>query len=464
MAVYYVDGVSGSDDNDGTTELLAWQTIGKAETESANMVAGDFLLFKAGQTFDDSFTYGGASGTLGNEVVISAYGTGARPIITVIGEKTGTWTDEGSNKWSLPSAYKTTRLWKNGVEQKSTSPVAYGETWNEFGLIAGCVWIWDSDVLYFYSETDPNLDTFTGATKYTTLKFDGVSNVKLASLDMRGGSSYCLGLKNCTYIDAYYNDIGYDGAYGLVVNNSTNIKVRRNRFDTNFKLIFDGVSTYTGTDVRGCSDGIAADGLFKDSEIMYNDFINWGHSAIGLTGAIEADEVSGNKVYNNYLTAPDLHYSRALSWSGDFMKNNEVYNNYADVFYIRSQLNGVSNHFHHNHISNIHRTPYKDGEDGQGFALESYSGNPTGNLYEYNTIEYTESAGMELVASGDVAKPIQGNTFNKNLFTNCGTNTWYASSENKGVKTEDFVDILDNTYTDNAFSDTGSTILHRGVS
>lgn len=364
MAIYYVDNTRPDDTGDGLSEATAWKTISKAETESASMVAGDSLLFKRGQTFEGDFEYGGASGTLGNEVTISSYGTGARPIITAIGEQTGAWVDQGSNKWAMTRSVKTTRLWKGGVEQKSTSPVKYGETWNEFGLIAGCVWIWDSSTLYFYSTTDPSTETFTGAVRYTVFTFTGVSHIKITELDLRGGSSHCLNLVNSSFIEVSYNDIGKEAGYGVVIDNCSDLTIKRNTFDNDFKLLFDGVTSYDGTDARGSNDGIVSWGGVTNSNIMYNSFINWGHACIAFTATLVGDETSGNKIYNNHLTAPDLHYSRAFGYSGTYMTLNEFYNNYVDTSYIRSQMNGVSNHVHHNYFKNHFNTPYKIGEQG----------------------------------------------------------------------------------------------------
>jgi len=77
MATYYVDATTGDDGDSGLTEALAWQTIGQVNGETFS--AGDYILFKRGETFSGQLRIqGGASGA---PVFYGAYGTGANPIL-----------------------------------------------------------------------------------------------------------------------------------------------------------------------------------------------------------------------------------------------------------------------------------------------------------------------------------------------------------------------------------------------
>ncbi len=81
---YYVSP-SGNDANLGTSPATAWQTISKVNTK--NLSPGDRVMFEAGQTFSGTITLNAPdSGTSGNEVEITSYGTGRATINGVNGK------------------------------------------------------------------------------------------------------------------------------------------------------------------------------------------------------------------------------------------------------------------------------------------------------------------------------------------------------------------------------------------
>lgn len=86
-STFYVDAVSGSDTNDGTSIATAWQTIDRVNSESYG--EGDEILFKRGQTFDGKLYMATQGGTSNAPVVIGAYGDGPRPIIDSAGYLAG---------------------------------------------------------------------------------------------------------------------------------------------------------------------------------------------------------------------------------------------------------------------------------------------------------------------------------------------------------------------------------------
>ncbi|MBL0355416.1 MAG: right-handed parallel beta-helix repeat-containing protein [Chitinophagaceae bacterium] len=77
---YYVSA-AGNNSSIGLSVTTPWQTIAKVNTAFASMSAGDSILFRRGDTFYGALVVG-KSGVNGNPIVISAYGTGAKPIIT----------------------------------------------------------------------------------------------------------------------------------------------------------------------------------------------------------------------------------------------------------------------------------------------------------------------------------------------------------------------------------------------
>lgn len=78
---YYVDSVTGSDTNSGTSESAPLKTLAAASAITCG--AGDKILLKAGSVFDGSFRANG-SGTAENPVIFGAYGdvdTLGKPVI-----------------------------------------------------------------------------------------------------------------------------------------------------------------------------------------------------------------------------------------------------------------------------------------------------------------------------------------------------------------------------------------------
>jgi hypothetical protein len=95
MATYYVSA-TGNDSNAGT-QAAPWKTIAKVNnfttaTSSAH-VAGDQILFKAGETFYGALTPQ-KNGTAANRIVFGRYGTGANPAISGFKTASG-WLRDG---------------------------------------------------------------------------------------------------------------------------------------------------------------------------------------------------------------------------------------------------------------------------------------------------------------------------------------------------------------------------------
>ncbi len=75
---YYVDAENGNDASDGTSEVTAWKTLGRAD--DVTYAAGDRLLLKRGGRYPGVFIPNG-DGTADAPIVFSAYGEGDAPII-----------------------------------------------------------------------------------------------------------------------------------------------------------------------------------------------------------------------------------------------------------------------------------------------------------------------------------------------------------------------------------------------
>lgn len=96
---YYISN-AGNDSNSGLSETTPWQTISKVNFFT--FLPGDQILFKRGDSFYGSLTISN-SGSPGNPITISAYGTGENPVITGF-TTVSEWTSLGGNIWESANA------------------------------------------------------------------------------------------------------------------------------------------------------------------------------------------------------------------------------------------------------------------------------------------------------------------------------------------------------------------------
>src|SRR3989339_1377271 len=110
-ATYYISSTDGDDTCTGlsqspyTTGVTACpiKTLTKLNTKTFS--PGDSILFKKGDTFYGSITVS-QSGTAGNPITFSSYGSGEKPIITGFTDVTS-WTNLGNNIWESTNAVST---------------------------------------------------------------------------------------------------------------------------------------------------------------------------------------------------------------------------------------------------------------------------------------------------------------------------------------------------------------------
>jgi hypothetical protein len=81
---YYIDSVDGNDFSSGLSPASAWKTA--AKINSVNLNPGDGVFFRCGGTYECALTLT-LKGTADMPIIISAYGSGNRPVLTT-GENT----------------------------------------------------------------------------------------------------------------------------------------------------------------------------------------------------------------------------------------------------------------------------------------------------------------------------------------------------------------------------------------
>ena len=99
---YYISA-SGNDANNGTSTSTPWKSLSKLNSYFSSLKPGDNILFNRGDIFYGSITIN-TSGTSGSPITISAYGTGANPVITGFTNVTA-WTNLGGNIWESSCSF-----------------------------------------------------------------------------------------------------------------------------------------------------------------------------------------------------------------------------------------------------------------------------------------------------------------------------------------------------------------------
>ncbi len=111
-ATYYVSP-TGNDSNSGTSSGQAWRTINRVQQIAGSLQAGDQVLFERGGRYPGKLTVN-SSGSSSNPIIISAYGSGAAPVISGSILTSG-WTQYQGNIWRTSVAAPVKQVWSNGT-------------------------------------------------------------------------------------------------------------------------------------------------------------------------------------------------------------------------------------------------------------------------------------------------------------------------------------------------------------
>jgi hypothetical protein len=119
---YYFSSISGDDSRTSTqakSSLTPWKSLSKLNSFFSSFQPGDSVLLKRGETFYGSITVT-KSGTTSSPIIISAYGSGNKPVITSL-VTLSNWVSKGNGIWesynsSLGTEVNTVLL--NDVEQQ----------------------------------------------------------------------------------------------------------------------------------------------------------------------------------------------------------------------------------------------------------------------------------------------------------------------------------------------------------
>ncbi len=452
---YYVKN-GGNDGLTGLSDAQAWATLGRAD--DVTFVPGDTLFIARGSTFKEQFVPKG-DGDATAQVVITAYGSGAKPIITARDTVNG-WSDDGawSRPWAVtrpnvwyqaetrtPLYWTAIRMWFDGVEKER--PETFPPTSTK-------PWYWSGDdSLFVYSTTNPG-SAFTSIEKatsfYAAFDFDTDNYFTLSYLDIEH-FYICVEIDDADGIVIDSCDI--KGFYGVNIYASVDSRdgeIKNCNFDTENTFVSDYEAKYTG-------DGIKVGGITNTWLIHDNYFKNWNHTSIVLEST-DADRVDSIKVYDNEITAPDIDYG---GWLGVLYTNgrgNEIYRNYIHNIQTRMQIQGENLKFYYNIIDTINAPPWypKANNAGAGLYIAGLVGSSANNMKFYNNvIAHCEDYGIGLIHAATYANKYD-NEFINNIIYECDDSSFYVSSG---------ATVLDNVFKNNLIYKTGvtNTVYYRGA-
>jgi len=212
---YYVSSSSGSDNNNGLSESSPWKSIKKVNSKTFK--PGDNILFKKGDIWIGEQLVIDKSGNAGNTITYSAYGIGAKPIITtrdsINGAMNGSnWTAVSglTNVWSIPlvSDKYFDRLWLSGSEAKLASYYKFQpDQWMEYlqkgdngdgtyGVCPEHPFYHNKTILYVYAASNPATvyssfeipaPVISGAYVRETVLIKDADYITIDGLDVQGG-------------------------------------------------------------------------------------------------------------------------------------------------------------------------------------------------------------------------------------------------------------------------------------
>lgn len=401
---YYVDADNGKDSYSGKSITKAWKTIAKVNSE--NFKPGDQILFKRGNKWTDMLLPHN-SGNKNNYIIFGAYGEGNLPIITTRQSipnsiKSTKWTQSVQNIYALPLNLGSTeldRLWLSDVEYYHAADVT--------GVDSNQRWFYNKKekMLYVYSSSNPadfyNSIEFPGGidNKFYTIQIKNQDYITFRELDLQGGYTACIGIKGSDHLIFEDCNIGsYAHGRGIIGNQysdkakdsvSNNIVIRNNTFDSKWKI-------FAGHE-RSIMDAISIQNGGNYWEVYKNKFINWDHSAVQVYGI--KTPACYNKIYENYVTAPDIAYSRAFETVGTdtlMCSYNEFYRNRVTNTRTRNQFGGTHNKIYYNIFDHMKNSTVEHGghTTAQAITFAKTAGPSEYNIACNNTIYATERDGI----------------------------------------------------------------------
>jgi hypothetical protein len=279
---YYVSS-TGNDGASGTLSTSPWKTI--AHVNAFRFRSGDQILFQRGGTWREMLT----PPTSG--LTFSAYGTGAKPVISGANLLATGWKLSSGNIWTYPlGAYQPTQVWFNTVLGSPVSSIA--------AILGPGQWFYGSNALYVYSTGNP-------ATIYATPGVEATQRDEALMV----GSIGNLTVENLAFVNATYTDIYLSsGVTGF--QNFTSVLFQGAEYEG--FLAEGGTPQITGSEGIYNGEGI---GISGGEGLTLNNSILSGNrtDAIEIYGTAAGSLIESSTISGNSTTTPS--YETISNWS-----------------------------------------------------------------------------------------------------------------------------------------------------
>ena len=342
---FYVDSISGSDTNNGTSESTPWKTL--AKVNATTFQAGDTINFKRGSSWSGTTLVVDSSGTSTSPVTYQAYGSGNAPTIVAPNSPySHSITVTGS--WNIIRDF----LVRDGNE-------------SGIGVNSGA----DHNTILNNEMTNAGTGTFVYG-QYTLITHNYAHDLKMIVNDSTPSNDYgavCFWL-NAGNNEVSYNrgincraasiDFGYDGGFVEVFNSGDNTYVHHNY-----------AQGTNGFFELGAGNNGSAQNVRVMDNIIYNAP---GSPSICLnTGSYNINVTNFTFENNTYVsTIGDSSAYRVFACRTD-LSSLIVRNN---IFYSNIQ---IANNGNFTHVNNLYYMVNMVNGSGVGYSLST--GEKTGN-------------------------------------------------------------------------------------
>ena len=387
FAVTYYVSNAGNDSNSGLSSATPWKTLNKVSKFS--FVFGDQVLLKCSDVFYENITH------ISNNLIMSSYGSGNKPEIRgwrkySTWDNPSSWTEYSPGVWKMAGNDPGTRLWINGAEKKESKTLNFSSEycWRFEGIAES------NGYLYLKSPSNP-ANFFSTITNSRQSFFDVVilancSDITINGISITGGRN-AIRIKNGKNITIKNCEIGYRSSAGAIyadsnLNDSTvNLIISDNIFNSGDSLRYN---YYRRSDVRpgdaATQDCINLSQGTVNSKVYNNYIYGWSHCGVYLNNFDKNYPFHDNEVYNNFITAPLIEYSRGLAADIIGGHKNSMHDNTVLNTTIQNQINADGFEFYNNIIDNVTGTPFPEKpQKGYGIAIEAYA-SPATNMQIFN--------------------------------------------------------------------------------
>ena len=340
---YYVDN-AGNNINNGTSPDSAWQTLGKVN--SYKFSPGDSILFKRGGIWRETLIIS-SSGSKGNNIVFSTYGTGNKPILSGA-DIYSSWIKDAGNY------YGTVSVIPKYVFDNSTllSPVS------SKSLLTSANFYFDTTNTRVYVNYNPAGHTMEVSQRDNDISVSNKNYITIDGLQLQGGNY--AGIKGQGSVNINNCTIRYNCSFGIflhsnflpsIISNNTvdhisghGIEVYDSQFDIYGNTI-DSIGIFHDAVKPFNWDPAGINLSVTDSSDVHNNTISWVLSGGDNQnhGIYIADNSTNINVYDNKVHD---------NWHGDgikFATNGNIYGNIC----FNNGAAGIGCHNNTNYTMNV---------------------------------------------------------------------------------------------------------------